>query len=170
MKAAFALLVLVLVARGALAQPADPALVDAGMRIYKPDFANCEICHGWTGGGAFLYDDFWTTSVAVGPPILATKRSHAEIVELIACGKVTAELKKPHYLPEAWTPAHPCSGRIAADVPPEEVPPLAPRPLTMAQIEAVVAYVEATYLNGGMTLAQCMKYFGERSKGCDLFR
>jgi hypothetical protein len=159
-----------LFAPAALAQAFDPAEVNAGMLIYKPDIANCEVCHGWQGAGTFLHDDFWTRSVATGPPILHATLDRAGTIELIACGTVTSELKKPHYLPEAWTPRHPCWGKVAADMPPDELPPPAPRPLTQAQIEAVVTYVQAVYQSGGMTLGVCMQYFGEKSKGCDLFR
>lgn len=170
MRAALAFALLVFFAATAQAQPFDQAQVDAGMLLYKPGFANCEVCHGWRGGGAFLHEEPWTISVAVGPPIEQTKRSRAQLIELVACGTVTAELRKPHYLAEAWTDAYPCGGKVAKDMPPHQLPPVAPRPLTMAQIESVVTYVQATYLNGGMTLAQCVKYFGEKSKGCDIFR
>ena len=155
----------------ALAQPFDQAQVDAGMLLYKPPLANCEVCHGWTGGGAFLHDEFWAKSVAPGPAILDSKLGRAAMIELVACGKVTSDLTMPKYMPSAWTAERPCyGGKVAADMAFEQLPPVAPYPLTQAQIEAVVTYVQAVYQSGGMTLGVCMKYFGEKSKGCDLFR
>ena len=42
--------------------------------------------------------------------------------------------------------------------------------LAAAQVEAVVTYVRAVYQGQRMTLANCQKYFGEKSKACDLYR
>ena len=53
-------------APAASAQDADPAIVAAGLQIYKTT-PNCEVCHGWTGTGGAPHDESDIHVVDAGP-------------------------------------------------------------------------------------------------------
>jgi hypothetical protein len=165
-----ALLVLpVLMAAPALAQPFDPAQVEAGMAVYKPAIANCEPCHGYGGNGALALDEYGGKGTSPGPPLLTSKMTRAEMIDAVACGFRNDYLTMPQYLPKAWTPERPCWGKVRADLTPDENPMLAQRPLTEAQIEAVVTFVQAFYQGSTMNRAKCLQYWGDRSPACNVF-
>jgi mono/diheme cytochrome c family protein len=151
------------------AQPFDPAQVEAGMAIYKPAAANCEPCHGYGGAGALALDELGGKGTAFGPGLVASKMTRAEMVDVVSCGVRNDWLTMPQYLQKAWTRERPCYGKVLADLNPEESPLLAPRPLTEAQIEAVVTYVQAFYQGSPMTYDKCVKYWGDRSPACGIF-
>ena len=164
-----------LAAAAATAQTADPAQVEAGMQVYKT--AVCEFCHGGKGNGGEAHDEYYGRGIEPGPSLVLTKLDRERMIELLSCG--TPAGKMPQYLVTAWTLDRRCYGKVAADLPLEDRP-LRPSPyadppgpystLTASQIEAVVTYVQEVYQGKGMTLPNCIKYYGPTSRACDLLR
>ncbi len=158
-----------LMASPAIAQQFDPAQVEAGMTVYKPAVANCEPCHGYGGNGALALDEYGGRGTAFGPPLTTSTMTRAEMIDAVSCGFRNDWLTMPQYLQKAWTPERPCGGKVRADMKPEESPLLAGRPLTEAQIEAVVTFVQAFYQGGTMNREKCVRYWGDRSTACNIF-
>jgi hypothetical protein len=154
----------------ALSQTFDPAAVEAGMRIYKSNDADCEFCHGWTGGGRQHNVNFSDT-VAWGTSLVDSKLTRAEMIALVSCGKRGNGLM-PRYRADAWTPAYRCDGKVAADVTEPPLPLLGLRQLTPTQIESVVTFIQAVYQGAGMmSIENCLKYWGPtEGRACDVLR
>ena len=74
------------------------------------------------------------------------------------------------YLVGAWTRESRCYGMVAADLGDTKPPPRADTLLSLRQIKAVVAYVQATYQGKEMTLEACIRYFSPTWPGCDVYR
>ena len=151
------------------AQAVDQAQADAGMELFKPTGANCEMCHAWTGGGRWN-DTPFSTVPATGPSLITSSMTRAQMIEVIGCGSVRGDAVMPRYRGDAWTPQFPCYGKVGTGATADERPVPGERQLTAAQIEAMVTYIQAVYQGKTMTLANCEKYFGPKSKGCDLLR
>lgn len=150
--------------------------LELGIKVYRHDFANCQLCHSWSGegGGPLMMDG---RDLDGGPPLTTSKMTREEMVEIIACGRLPkfANSVMPAYLEDAWTPKYPCyGGKTAADVPDVERPPLFEPYLYLEEIEAVVTFIQTVYQASagapGMNLEFCMMYFGPESRGCDRFR
>ena len=145
------------------------------MRVYKT--AVCEFCHGGTGNGGTVDEDNHGRRIDPGPSLVLTKLDRERMIELLSCGTPGGQM--PQYLATAWTNERRCYGKVAADLSPEDRP-LRPSPyaeppgpystLSAGQIEAVVTYVQEVYQGQGMTLANCIKYYGPASRACDLLR
>lgn len=149
----------------------DPAIVELGMKYYRPPVSDCEPCHGFAGGGALALDTYFGRGTAPGPSLIPSKIDRAAMIEMVACGSLGTEtLPMPAYLPAAWTKEHPCKGKVAADIPFEQKPPLAEHPMNMSQIEAVVTFVQAFYQCSGMDFPKCQMYWGVRSPACEIFK
>jgi hypothetical protein len=76
----------------------------------------------------------------------------------------------PRFRPDAWTPAHPCWGRVAADLPADQRPIKPSINLTTPQIEAVVDYVRAVYQGKLMSWEWCSTYFVDFTRVCEVWR
>lgn len=164
-------LVCAVLAQVAAAQTVDQAQIDEGIAVYKPPIGNCEPCHGFAGGGALAMDVYTDKGTAPGPPLTTSKMSREQMIEIIACGRLGNEtLPMPQYLVAAWTREHPCGGKIAADLPMGEKPPLTSRPLSVREIEAVVAFIHLVYQGKSMTFETCQMYWGTRSLACGIFK
>ena len=148
----------------ATAQDADPAVIDAGMRVYNST-VECEICHGWTGRGGPANDE---PENDPGPSLVLSELDRDTMIELVACGTPGGQM--PQYLATAWTEARPCYGMTAADQSPQRRPPRPDRTLRPGQIEAVVTYVREVYQGKEMTLDTCIKYYSPTSRACNRYR
>jgi cytochrome c553 len=143
----------------AAAQNADET-VALGKRIWKDKIA-CNACHGWSGNG--VPDD---SRMPVGANLRATKLNHAELVEVVKCGRPGAEM--PHFDARAYEDKR-CYDVTAADLG-DKVPPYTGTGLLAREIEAVVAYVEAKMVGrGAFTLEDCQEYFGATADVCKTY-
>ncbi len=152
----------------AIAQQADPAVVEAGMRLFKSDAADCEFCHGWQGMGR-QHTVFFSDTVAFGTSLKDSKMTREEMIAVVSCGKRGGGLM-PRYRGDSWSAAYRCDGKVAADITAADPPlPLnGQRQLTPAQIEAVVTYIQAVYQGTGMNVESCLKYWGATNRACDV--
>jgi hypothetical protein len=145
------------------------------MKLYKT--VGCDFCHGAAGDGGEAHGDHFGRIVDPGPSLVASKLSRAQMIEAIACGAPQSYM--PQHLAAAWTPSFRCYGKLAEDLPDADRPikagPRAPPPgpyfpLTMSQIESVVAFVQEFYQGKGFNLDTCRRYHGPTSRACDLYR
>ena len=147
-------------------QEADPALIDAGMRIYKTT-ALCEVCHGWTGRGGMANDE---PENDPGPSLVHSELDREAMIEIVSCGTGWPR-EMPQYLATAWSDEHPCYGKTAADLPSNRRPPRINKlQLLPSQIESVVTYVQEVYQGKEMMLEYCIKYNGPTSRSCNRYR
>jgi len=169
---AFVFVAACLVAPGpmALAQQADPAQVEAGMRIYNSDGADCEFCHGWSGAGRQHNVNFSDT-VAWGNSLVDSKMTREQMIAIISCGKRGNGLM-PRYRGDSWTAGYRCEGKVAAEQVDPPIPLQGMRQLTQGQIESVVAFIQTIYQGAGMNVETCAKYWGTNTanRACDPFR
>lgn len=159
-------LALTLASLSGAGRAADPAEIELGMKIYQTTGA-CAPCHAWTGRGALMYES------GIGfldppPSLIRSTLDRAAMIELLACG--TPGGKMAQYLGEAWTEQHRCNGKLAGDLPADQRPPRAYTVLTRQQIEALASFVAEVYQGHGMSLENCIKYFGPPARLCDLVR
>lgn len=159
-----AALSLALAALGGMARAADAAEVELGMKIYQTT-GGCAKCHAWTGRGALLYDS------GIGfldppPSLIRSTLDRKAMIELLACG--TPGGKMPQFLGDAWTERFRCAGKTADDLPADKRPPHPYTILTMPQIEALASFVAEVYQGHGMSLENCLKYFGPPAPMCVL--
>lgn len=149
------------------AQDASPAVINAGIQIYKVA-ANCWECHGWSGQGGLplIVGDF--AGQNPGPALVETKLDRAGILEAITCGKPGSI--HPVFSREAWTPALKCYGKTRADLAANENLPDIQITLTEGQLQTVTTFVQQFYQGKTMTKAKCLQYFGvTQSIVCDPF-
>ena len=103
-----------------------------------------------------------------GPPVTTTKLDHAQMVEVVSCGKIGGQ--HPAFAAGAWSAMHRCYGKIRTDLQPEQLPPISDVKLTDGQIDAVATFVQEFYQGKSMNRARCLRYFGvTQSIVCDPF-
>ena len=140
----------------AAAQPADPA--EAGKAIYEK--ANCVGCHKWSGVGGGGYG-------GAALSLRATALDKDQIKEIVTCGRPTTGM--PHFTNDPYKDGK-CYGMSNEDVK-EIMPPAANVVLREREIEAVADYVVANIKGKGEpNLADCVSYFGDTSRVCDIYR
>ncbi len=143
----------------------DMATLEEGMRLYQ-GLNSCELCHLFNGSG-FQHNMLFGPVPAGGPSLVKSTMTRDGMIEMVSCGKLTAGSIMPKYRGDAWTRDRPCWGKLAADIPADEMPLHGERLLSGRQIEAVVDYVRAAYQGTGMGRAWCMRYFPTSPKACD---
>ena len=155
------------VSGSAVGQAADPAVINAGIQIYKVA-ANCWECHGWSGQGGLPFVIGELAGQNPGPALVDTKLDRAGILEAITCGKPGSI--HPVFSREAWTPALRCYGKTRADLGPDEKLPDIQTTLTEGQLQTVTTLVQQFYQGKTMTKAKCLQYFSvAQSIVCDPF-
>ncbi len=152
-----------LCAGAALAQADGATRIEAGMKVYKT--AGCETCHSWTGTGERPDD---TPDAVAGVPLVSSALDRAQMVELVSCGTPGGWM--PNYLAVAWTSERRCYGKLKSELPPETAVRQPASILTQRQIEDVVAFVLAFYPGKSMSFDNCVRYWGENSRFCALYR
>src|SRR2546429_9162440 len=65
----------------AQAQPADPADLAAGMRLFRQK-GNCQACHGWAGDGRKM-----DSQMPDGTNLRESGLDRGALIELIKCGR-----------------------------------------------------------------------------------
>ena len=146
------------------ARAADAAEIELGLSVYK---TTCASCHAWTGNGVMPYDP-GEGFLNLPPSLVRSTLERAAMIELLACGTPGGQM--PQYLAEAWSEQRRCYGKLAGDLPPEARPPRPYSTLGVRQIEALASFVQEFYQGKGLTLANCLKYFGPPARLCDLLR
>src|SRR5262245_45398388 len=142
--------VAMLLATGALAQPADRDL-ERGKDIFK-NKATCLFCHGWHGNGES--SQYGGNALS----LRATKLDRDQLIEVVKCGRPGTGM--PHHDAYAYTDKR-CYGATQAELK-DATPPEPKSPLPQREIELVVDYVLAT-LKGKPpqpTLAECAAFWG----------
>lgn len=136
--------------------PHDPT--DEGKRIYQR--ANCMGCHKWHGDGGGGY----------GGDALSLRRTRldrAQIIETVSCGRPGTGM--PFHLRGAYDSIK-CYGMTRAEMD-GNMPPEAASFLRPPEIEAVADYVLAHIKGkGDPDLADCVAFFGQTSRVCDIYR
>jgi mono/diheme cytochrome c family protein len=136
--------------------PLDPT--DEGKRVYRR--ANCMGCHKWHGDGGGGY----------GGDALSLRRTRldrAQIIATVSCGRPGTGM--PFHLRGAYDNIK-CYGMTRAEVG-TNMPPEAASFLRPAEIEAVADYVIAHIKGkGAPDLADCVAFFDETSRVCDIYR
>jgi Cytochrome c len=132
---------------------------DEGKRIFMR--ANCMGCHKWHGGGGGGY----------GGDALSlrnTQLDQAEIIETIGCGRPGTGM--PHFLRDAYDQNDKCFGLTRQDIG-DNIPPQPQMFLRPSEIEAVADYV-VTHLKGKgePNYAECLEFFGEGSRVCNVLK
>jgi mono/diheme cytochrome c family protein len=133
----------------ALAQ-AD-AKVTAGLEVWKS--SGCSDCHGAFANGEKDRDESPT-----GANLRTARLDDAALKKAISCGRPGAEM--PAFDRSAST----CSGEGGGELYP------APRTLTSAEVDAVVAYLRARIVGRGrITKAECLAYYDNQEEMCGEF-
>ena len=144
----------------------------AGQQIFKNPPGDCSACHGWNGTGR-AHDHIYAVDFDAGGPSLSlSKMTRDEMIHMVSCGSVASNGVNvmPQYRPDAWTPAYPCWGKLAADIPADQRPLRTGWNLTHAQIEAVVDYIQDAYQGKLMNWDWCSTYFDDFKRMCEVWR
>jgi len=145
----------------ALVAMAASAQTDAGAggkQVYER--ANCVGCHKWSGGGGGGYG-------GAALSLRATELSHDDIVQIVTCGRPGTGM--PHFTADPYQDGS-CYGLKADDVK-DIMPPNANLVLRPPEIEEVANYVVANIKGKGEpTLSDCVAFFGDGSRVCDVYR
>lgn len=148
----------------------DDTYLLTGQKIYRDQPGDCGACHGWNGTGR-IHDHIYAADFDAGGPSLSlSKMTREEMIQMVSCGSVRAPHVMPQYRPDAWTPAYPCWGKLAADIPSDQRPIRPAVNLTQPQIEAVVDYVQAVYQGQLMSWDWCRTYFDDFMRMCEVWR
>jgi mono/diheme cytochrome c family protein len=132
----------------ALAQNEDR--VKAGLELWKS--SGCSDCHGSFANGEKDRDESPT-----GANLRTARLDAAALKKAISCGRVGAEM--PAFIEGAGS-APACSGQGAGEYP-------AGRTLTSAEIDAVVAYLQARIVgHGRITKTECLAYYDNQEDMC----
>ena len=166
MRATFAIVLLGALALGALprhqsyAQDAAHGPASEGKRVFQR--ANCVGCHKWHGAGGGGYGGDALS-------LRATQLDRDQIIETVTCGRPGTGM--PYFQRGAYdNEAHPCYGmgrqELGKDVPVEATTFLRP-----TEVGAVADYVVAEVKGKGEpTFAECIAFFGEGSRVCNVYK
>ena len=136
----------------------DGDQVEAGKKVYER--ANCVGCHKWSGVGGGGYG-------GAALSLRATTLSHEQIVEIVTCGRPGTGM--PHFTVDPYKDGA-CYGLKPDDVK-DMMPPNANLVLRGPEIDDVASYVVAEIKGkGDPTLGDCVAFFGEGSRVCDIYR
>lgn len=150
------MLLLMATALPAAAETADPA--EAGKAVYER--ANCVGCHKWSGVGGGGYGGSALS-------LRATALDKEQIEEIVVCGRPGTGM--PHFTTDPYTGGK-CYGLSSEDVK-AILPPAANVVLRQREIDAVADYVIANIKGkGDPGLEDCVGYFGDTSRVCDIYR
>ncbi len=131
----------------------DDGKVKAGLEAWKT--AGCADCHGSFADGDRARDEAPT-----GANLRTTRLDTAALTQTIRCGRPNADM--PKFDEDAYTKRG-CYGQPPGPVPDGLYP--TPRALSPAEIDAVVAYLQARIIGRGkITPEECAAYFGEEAK------
>ena len=128
----------------------DDGKVKAGLEAWKT--AGCADCHGSFADGDKARDEAPT-----GANLRTTRLDAAALTQVIRCGRPMADM--PKFDADAYTKQG-CYGQTLGPVPDGLYP--TPRALSPAEIEAVVAYLQARIIgHGKVTSQECAAYYAE---------
>jgi Cytochrome C oxidase, cbb3-type, subunit III len=135
---------------------ADPT--DAGKAIFKR--ANCMGCHKWHGNGGGGYGGDALS-------LRKTELAREQIIETVRCGRPGTGM--PFFERGAYDNIQ-CHGMNRQDAG-SHMPPEANVFLRTKDVEEVADYVIAHIRGRGEpTLAECVSFFSETSRVCDIYR
>ncbi len=135
----------------------DTAKVKAGLETWQS--SGCSDCHGPFADGNRDDDDY-----PQGANLRTTRLEAAGIEMMIRCGHPGTGM--PSFDPGAYT-ERACYGRPLGARPDDLQP--TPRPLSLDEIGALIAYLEARIVgHGKVTREECLAYFGAKAD-CDDF-
>jgi len=139
----------------ALAQ--DEAKIMAGLEVWKS--SGCPDCHGSFADGDKQRDESPT-----GANLRTSRLDAAMLKETISCGRLGADM--PAFDEGAYK-VRPCYGRPLGPAPDNLYP--TPRALSPADIDLVIAYLQARIIGRGrITRDECVAYYGDDlSASCD---
>ena len=130
--------------------------VSAGLWTWKT--SGCADCHGPFADGNQEDDD-----CPVGVDLRTTKLDTEALLMTIRCGRVGTGM--PAFQDGAYT-VHPCYGRALGPAPDTLQP--TPRKLTSDEIDAVIAYLQASIIGRGrITRAECLAYYHDQPDQCE---
>ena len=153
---ALAFVVLLLHASAGLAQ--DDPKIRAGLDTWQS--SGCADCHGPFADGNRDDDDY-----PQGANLRTTRLGAAEIETTIRCGRPGTGM--PSFDPGAYTDRA-CYGRPLGARPDDLQP--TPRSLTLDEIGALIAYLEARIVgHGKVTREECLSYYDGKAD-CDDFK
>jgi mono/diheme cytochrome c family protein len=150
--------VVAFLAHATAAHAQDDAKVGAGLEIWRS--SGCVDCHGPFADGDRDDDDY-----PMGANLRTTRLDAAGIKLTIRCGRAGTGM--PSFDGGAYT-VRACYGRPLGAAPNDLQP--TPRTLSLDQIDALVAYLEARVVGRGkVTRQECLSYF-ERTADCEDFK
>ncbi len=148
----------VLLVHATAAHAQDDARVRAGLEIWRS--SGCVDCHGPFADGERDDDDY-----PMGANLRTTRLDAAGIKQTIRCGRPGTGM--PSFDGSAYT-VRACSGRPLGAAPDDLQP--TPRMLSLDEIDALIAYLEARIVGyGKVTRQECMSYFEGRAD-CEDFK
>jgi mono/diheme cytochrome c family protein len=131
---------------------------DQGKQIFRK--ANCFGCHKWHGDGGGSYG-------GAALSLRRTELDRAQIIEIVRCGRPNTGM--PYHERGAYSDGR-CNGLTEKDLG-DGMPPQAPQPLRLSEIEAVTDYVIAAIKGRGEpTLDECLAFWGGESRMCNPYR
>ena len=143
-------------------QPADPADIAAGLRIYRSK-ADCQSCHGWAADGRKM-----DTQMPDGANLRTTRLGRAGIIMAIKCGRPGKSM--PAFDRLAYSDGR-CNNLKTADLQrldlelPDPAATLQPR-----EIEQVADFLFAKVIGKGpMNRAACIEFWGSDVDTCKEF-
>jgi hypothetical protein len=140
-----------------LAQSSDG--VKAGLAMWKT--AGCADCHGPFADGDREDDDF-----PIGANLRTSKLDAASLKMTIRCGRAGTGM--PSFDEESYTTRE-CYGRPQG-IRPENLQPT-PRTLTLDEIDAVIAYLQARIIGRGkITREECLSYYEDQPDTCEDYK
>ena len=142
-------------ASAAVAQ--DDTKIKAGLEIWKS--SGCADCHG-----AFADGDKQRDEAPTGANLRTSRLDAATLKQTISCGRPGADM--PAFDEGAYK-VRPCYGAPLGAAPDNLYP--APRTLSPADIDLVIAYLQARIIGRGrITREECLAYYaGDLSSSCD---
>ena len=140
-----------------LAQNIDS--VTAGLAQWKT--AGCADCHGPFADGDREDDDF-----PIGANLRTAKLDAAALKMTIRCGRAGTGM--PSFDEEAYTTRE-CYGRPQVSRPGNLQP--TPRTLSLDEIDAVIAYLQARIIGRGkITREECLSYYEDQPDTCEDYK
>lgn len=131
---------------------------DQGKQVFRK--ANCFGCHKWHGGGGGSYG-------GAALSLRRTELDREQIIEIVRCGRPGTGM--PYHERDAYSDGR-CNGLTEKDLA-DAMPPRAPQPLRLPEIEAVADYVIAAIKGRGEpTLDECLAFWGGESRMCNSYR